>query len=430
MDTPVAESSPDVTRQSLPRGKIALFLLLGYWITLPSAGTLHAQLKTRTEQIEQDRRDNEARLWPERTSAMTERLNGLVERGLMDGFESGKGNNGIQAALGGMRSGNGAAFGVGYRRSDLWRDRLGFRSTVRGTLAKATFIDFELNFPKLTSDRVSLDFYAKYENSPQMDYYGQLGESAESLRSSYRLEDTLAEFRGSYRLFRKLKLRGKGGGLLVHNGRGQRDGFPCIEEVYDTSNTPGFGEKADFLRWSGGLQFDYRDNPNGPRAGGNYYADLTYYSDHSLRKHTFKRLDLGMEHYVPYFNKTRIIAIRLAAVMAFADTAKGQTIPFYLQPTLGGNRMLRGFGWYRFQNDSMVVGTVEHRWYVFSGMDAAFFLDVGKVAPNIRLLNLNDLEYSGGFGLRFKIRESVVMRIDNAVSREGYRLIWTFDNVF
>jgi hypothetical protein len=43
---------------------------------------------------------------------------------------------------------------------------------------------------------------------------------------------------------------------------------------------------------------------------------------------------------------------------------------------------------------------------------------------------LNELEWSGGISLRFKINEKFFMRFDQAVSREGYRWMWTFDDVF
>ena len=42
----------------------------------------------------------------------------------------------------------------------------------------------------------------------------------------------------------------------------------------------------------------------------------------------------------------------------------------------------------------------------------------------------DDLEVIGGFGLRFQMEDRVFMRIDVAGSREGFRLIWTFNNVF
>ena len=40
--------------------------------------------------------------------------NGFVERGLKEGLDSGKGANGLQFVLGGMRSAQGASVGLGY----------------------------------------------------------------------------------------------------------------------------------------------------------------------------------------------------------------------------------------------------------------------------------------------------------------------------
>ena len=36
----------------------------------------------------------------------------------------------------------------------------------------------------------------------------------------------------------------------------------------------------------------------------------------------------------------------------------------------------------------------------------------------------------GGIGFRFKLAETVVMRIDQAYGNEGYRFMWTFNNIF
>ena len=74
------------------------------------AASLHAQPKTRAEEIDEARREKIARLWPERKSPMVDIVNGFVERGLLDDSE-GAGANGFQFVLGGMRSGQGASFG-------------------------------------------------------------------------------------------------------------------------------------------------------------------------------------------------------------------------------------------------------------------------------------------------------------------------------
>lgn len=162
---------------------------------LPSAIGVAQQPRTRTEEIELRRRDKQARLWPEHESPLVEQVNKLVERGLYEGLESGKGANGAQIVLGGTRSGQGFAAGVGYRRSDLWHDRFAMRGTARMTPLLAYVLDFELDFQSLRKDWFFLDFYTKYETSPQMDFYGQGGDSLEESRTSYLFEDFSTDFR-------------------------------------------------------------------------------------------------------------------------------------------------------------------------------------------------------------------------------------------
>ncbi len=125
---------------------VSIFAIL---LVLPS-GILWAQeVKSRTEEIEQARRDKRAHLWPELESPIVTRLNRLVERGLLDGNPTGKGTNGWQFVLGGMRDGNGTTCGLGHGRSDLLHNVLDFRFTARGTPQKAYMFDFELSSPKL-----------------------------------------------------------------------------------------------------------------------------------------------------------------------------------------------------------------------------------------------------------------------------------------
>jgi outer membrane protein assembly factor BamA len=386
------------------------------------------QATSRTEQMEQIRADKLARLWPEHTPGLVKRLNNFAERGLLEGARSGKGANGPQIVLGGMRSGNGTTFGLGYRRIDLWNERLAFRATARGTPRLAYMFDLQVESPRLNRDRVDLKLYTKYENSPRMDYYGPGPDSAKSNRSSYRLEDVGSDLEGRIRVWRKFYAGAAGGLYVANTGKGERPDFPSTDEIFRPSQTPGLSQQSRFLRGGGFVEYDWRDNPGGPRSGGHYYARHLRYSDQQLGLHSFNRLEIGAEQYIPYWNRTRVIAFQSRAIGAWARD--GQTVPFYLQPTLGGNEFLRGFERYRFYDQSSFQAAVEHRWYVFSNMHAALFFEGGKVAPKVSQLNFHKLEYSGGIGFRFTIQDTVIMRIDNAVSREGYRFMWTFSNMW
>src|SRR5262245_64284778 len=115
-----------------------------------------------------------------------------------------------------MRPGQGFTAGLGYRRSDLWRERLGYRATARGTLQGAYLFDFDLDFKGLRTERTSLRWYTKFEHSPSIDYFGLGNESSEDLRASYRFDDFSSDLYASFELVRYLHLGATGGYYRVH----------------------------------------------------------------------------------------------------------------------------------------------------------------------------------------------------------------------
>src|SRR6185369_7664095 len=62
---------------------------------------------TRAETIAEARAERVAELWPEHQSPLVNKVNGLLERGFSEGLDSGRGVNGPQVVLGGMRPGQG-----------------------------------------------------------------------------------------------------------------------------------------------------------------------------------------------------------------------------------------------------------------------------------------------------------------------------------
>jgi outer membrane protein assembly factor BamA len=216
--------------------------------------------------------------------------------------------------------------------------------------------------------------------------------------------------------------------LGVHTGKGKRGGVPSTEEIFGPQEVPGLGQDTTFLRWGGFVVYDWRDYPNGPKRGGVYGARYREYSDRDLDQFSFKQGEFEFQQYIPYFNRTRVIAIRLATIVTFEK--EGQQIPFYMQPKLGGNDDLRGFERYRFYDDHLIFASVEHRWHAFSGLDMALFVDAGKVVSEKSQIDFSGLKYSGGIGFRFRLQNAVIMRIDFAGGSEGFRFMWTFSDIF
>jgi hemolysin activation/secretion protein len=105
-------------------------------------------------------------------------------------------------------------------------------------------------------------------------------------------------------------------------------------------------------------------------------------------------------------------------------------VPFYLQPTIGGNDDLRGFPRYRYHDNNSIFFSAEHRWHVFTGLDAALFVDAGKVVARRADIDLSGLKVSGGIGFRIRLVDALVTRIDLAAGRGGFRAIFTFSDIY
>src|SRR5262245_33628180 len=152
------------------RGGLGLLCLLFVTPARAQAPPPPPAPQTRAEEIAAERADKVAVLWPERQNALVDIANGVAERGLKEGLDSGLGTNGLQFVLGGMRAAQGLSAGVGYRRSDLFREQLGYRATARGTVHGAYMLDAELDFSELRTHRTSVRWYTKFEHSTDIDY--------------------------------------------------------------------------------------------------------------------------------------------------------------------------------------------------------------------------------------------------------------------
>jgi outer membrane protein assembly factor BamA len=159
-----------------------------------------------------------------------------------------------------------------------------------------------------------------------------------------------------------------------------------------------------------------------------YGARLRQYFDRTQETFTFPQAEFEVQQYLPYFNGTRVVALRAAAVLSW--TSGDRQVPVYFMPSIGGNESQRGFARDRFRDNQSLVFSAEHRWYVFRGLDLALFADAGKVVTRQEDLDLTDLEVGWGIGFRTRVRDTVIMRTDFAFSREGFQLLWTFRDVF
>lgn len=388
--------------------------------------SLHAEVNSRAEEIQKAREEKAKHLEPEEASEAEKRVGQFEDLKMLENLTQGLG--GLRPKAGGLATGQGFALGVGYANRNLAGGELHFDTSIRGSIAKAYKIDMELSAPSLADDHLFGSILTQHRNYPRMDYYGPGPDSDKGGRSTFRLEDTSIDFIGGVRPNRHFSLGITGGYLTVNVGPGTRPNVAIADQVFDPIRTPGIDNQTDFTRYGGFFQFDWRDNPTGPRSGGTYLADFKYYDDRGLDLYNFRQLNLEAQQYVPFFNGRRVIALRARSIMSWSQ--QGQEVPFYLQPSLGGSDDMRGFRNFRFYDDNHIVVNAEYRWEAFTGLDMALFFDAGKVTNKRTQINFHELETSAGFGFRFNAANATFLRLDVGFSHEGYQIWFKFGPAF
>lgn len=372
------------------------------------------------------RQQKEADLRPDDPGSVERVLNVVKEKKIVERFTAGIA--GFRARLGGLITGSGFAVGPEYNRHDLLHNQLRVRASARASLRKFYLMDAGVSFPSLADNHVFIDLSGVHRNYPHIDYYGPGPGSLKSGRSGYELEDTSFQLSPGIKPVERLRIGGIARYYLANVSRGRDTRFVSTDRIFSESTTPGIQYQSDFLAGGGFIQYDWRDNPGGPRRGGNYVAQYTSYSDIRRGRYSFSRVDLDVQQYIPFLNQRRVIALR--ARVEATEPHGGQEVPFYLQPTLGGSEDLRGFRSFRYYDNNAAVLNAEYRWEVFSGLDMALFADAGRVFPDWHDISFRSLDKDFGFGFRFNVRNDVFMRIDTAFSREGFQTWLKFNNVF
>lgn len=421
---------PKSAAHALATALCSLGLLLADDVSQTPQGTVTSRQApgSRAEQIEAARERKSERQDPPDDSGLERALIFVKDRRLLDKWKYGW--HGIKPRIGAMITGSGFAVGPEFRRDDLLGGQVNIRVTTNFSLKQYQLYDAELLFPRLADDHAFVSLEARHRNYTQMPYYGPGPDSLKTGRSNYRLEDTLYGFRaGIQPAGRRWFSAGVTGGLLqVNTGPGTSDDYISTDAQYSPAQTPGIRRQSDFFQGGVFARLDTRDIPGGPRSGTLLHSDFLYNKDTDAELYSHRRLNLEAQQYVPFFNKRRVIALRARSELTWKNA--GQSVPFFLQSTLGGSDDLRGFRPFRFYDDNKMVFNAEYRYEVFAGLDMAVFADTGKVFHSKSNWNLDDLEGAYGIGMRFNARNVVFMRIDAGFSHEGFQVWVKFNNVF
>lgn len=122
--------------------------------------------------------------------------------------------------------------------------------------------------------------------------------------------------------------------------------------------------------------------------------------------------------------------------LVLSNTSGANQVPFYLQPTLGGNDIdgnvtLRGWDDYRFRDRNAALLQFEADYIVWDPFGVYGFYDGGTVAPNPGGLALSNFRNDGGIGVFARVQGSIVVQTYYAWGRgNGGRWSYNFAKVF
>ncbi|HEV3060420.1 MAG TPA: BamA/TamA family outer membrane protein [Vicinamibacterales bacterium] len=345
--------------------------------------------------------------------------------------QTGEPKDGFFPELGNMITGSGwISAGPGYRHHLLDGQALVTASAaVSWNFYKMAQARFEL--PHLANEHLTVGSQVLYQDMLQVNYFGLGNDSLKSNRSGYRLDETDVLGYATVRPTGWLSVNGRFG--WIHQAElstmtGWSVTYPNTTDIFTEATAPGVTQQPAFLHSDVSVIADTRNYPGHPTSGGIYRATAAAYSDRNYGKYSFQRYDVEGQQFLPIVEDTWVIALRAWAV--FSQTSAGNTVPFYLLPSLGGKNTLRGYYDYRFHDRDMEVFNAESRWGLFTHLDVAAFFDAGKVASQASDLDFGQMKTSYGVGLRVHNRQSTVGRLDVGHSVEGWRVVFKFSDPF
>jgi hypothetical protein len=382
---------------------------------------------TRADSVKEQREEKAADLTPHRRSFIEAALlkiedSLLVERVLDP-------PRGFYARLGGL--GEGAGFGIG----PAYRHNVGafdFKTSAAVSFKRYFLAEASLRFPGTAYDSLYasrdgpfVELYTRRRDFPQEDFFGLGPDSAEDNRTNFALRDTLGRVTGGVRLGHFVA--GVSGSYLdTRIGDGTDRRMPATARLFAPRDLPGLDAQPAYRIVEPFVEWTTFDRAVEDHAGGRYRVSFSRYDDADLNRYSFRKWDVDLRQFIPFFADTRTIALH--AMASSADPDDGHLMPFYLQPTLGGARTLRGFQTFRFRDRSAVLLQAEYRWRINALVSGALFYDTGAVGERIGDLGRFQRDY--GFGLRIGSRRGAAFRADVAFGGESPRLLVRFDDVF
>jgi outer membrane protein assembly factor BamA len=164
----------------------------------------------------------------------------------------------------------------------------------------------------------------------------------------------------------------------------------------------------------GKLQWDTRDNTFYPTTGRFMNVTIDIFNEAFGSDFNYQAYEAEYNHYLS-LSKKDVLALR-----GFGRTVDGN-VPFFDLSMFGQHNDLRGYEAGKYRDKLMLATQGEWRHMLNDWLAVAAFAGVGEVAPDVGSLTADDLLWSAGAGLRFRIARDnpINFRLDVAQGKDG-----------
>lgn len=331
--------------------------------------------------------------------------------------------------------GNGLGLGLGYTRlfnfGQSWQNNfdIGGSGSVQGAweghfvarLDKARPAP-SLNDPTpprhRTMERLEIQPYVTAQQLTKLDFYGEGPQSSRGNLALYSQRDIRAGVGITIPLAWWLNVGAKAEGVWTNIGPVFSGATPSVASLYANAEAeaPGIASQPTFSHY----QFYLRPHlPNQEPFGLIYKVGYEWHQDHGSGQYSFGRFRADLLHnlYLEHAGKD----VRRDSILSFygrltlAQVPNGNSVPFYLQDTLGGtdingDPVLRAFPDYRFRAPDNIAIEVEFDRRIWKVLGIMLFYDTGEVADKASDLSLATMRHSFGGGLTLWSASKVVFR--------------------
>lgn len=250
----------------------------------------------------------------------------------------------------------------------------------------------------------------QHRSLPKLTYFGLGDSSALADISVFGLADTNASgkiwfpVRGGFTLSANL------GGVWSAPSGYHASALPSIEQVFTPQNTPALATSTAFVVSGVGIDWAH---PLDPCLQCWYSTDVTLgfqlFHEATGAPYSFRRFQIEWTqawHLFPDFPHD-LGTVSVVSRLIESVTPAGNSVPFYLQPTIGGTDIngfdvVRSYPDYRFRAPNALTFQGEYTRPIYDPLDFLFFYDVGKVALDRGDLGISHMRHS--FGVGFTVR--------------------------